>query len=634
MTAETSTDQQEQAPSAPAGTGTARIHLVVAAVFLVLGSILAAVAAIQLIVPELLSGLAFTTYGRLAPAARILLSDGWLTIGLLGMSYYALARITGSGVHRRPLAIASLTLIAVGTVAGVVGVLIGYQSGLTGQEAPVWARLIALAGYLLGAVAVAGTARQNKDRLGAAGWYLTAAPIWLTMSALVAVLPTPDGVAGSIQVAFANAGFTGLFYVTAAVGLLYFVFTSIANADPTDPRPLAALGFWSLTLVWSNLAAVSLIFSPAPDWYETLAVAFAIGSLIPLLTIAADIGLMMRGLVASITDRASLRYGIVASVALAAATVVNLSLAWRASSGVVQFSNWVNGVEFLIVLGGGSFAVFAAASVIRGGRSGGASAHLITSVLGLLLATVGFLVGGVVVGFSWAAGPASQQFANTGDAWRITSNASVPFLWLAALGLVLFAAGQVIFIATMRRPPDEDLATPAGPTVYDLEFEGTPPYATWRRLVWGVATVWVFAAVMTWIIPVVDDTDREATLLADTSRTYAAGSPEAIGRQLYISEGCAECHTQQVRPLGTDVGLGPVSVAGDYANEQPALLGAYRFGPDLMHYASTTEFFDKVIVQAYLDEPRAIVPWSTKPSYSYLSSNDLSALVSYIETLE
>ena len=115
MTAETSTDPQDQAPSAPAGTGTARIHLVVAAVFLVLGSILAFVAAVQLIVPEFLSGLAFTTYGRLAPAARVLLADGWLTIALLGMSYYALARITGSGVNRRPLAIASLVLIAAGT---------------------------------------------------------------------------------------------------------------------------------------------------------------------------------------------------------------------------------------------------------------------------------------------------------------------------------------------------------------------------------------------------------------------------------------------------------------------------------------------------------------------------------------
>ena len=76
-----------------------------------------------------------------------------------------------------------------------------------------------------------------------------------------------------------------------------------------------------------------------------------------------------------------------------------------------------------------------------------------------------------------------------------------------------------------------------------------------------------------------------------------------------------------------------MSLAGDYANENPALLGARRYGPDLMHVASRGEFFDKVLVAAHLEDPRSLVPWSTMPSYSYLSTDDIDALVSYIETL-
>ena len=76
-----------------------------------------------------------------------------------------------------------------------------------------------------------------------------------------------------------------------------------------------------------------------------------------------------------------------------------------------------------------------------------------------------------------------------------------------------------------------------------------------------------------------------------------------------------------------------MSVAGDYANENPALLGAYRLGPDLMHFASRGDFFDKVLVQAAIADPRAVNDWSTMPSYSYLSSEDLGALVAYLETL-
>ena len=118
-------------------------------------------------------------------------------------------------------------------------VLVGLQSGILGQEAPIWARVISLLGYLLATVALVATARTGRDALGATGWYLTAAPIWLTLSGIVAALPLPDGIAGTIQAAFATAGTFGLFVVTASVGLLYFVFTSITDTDPAAPRPHA-----------------------------------------------------------------------------------------------------------------------------------------------------------------------------------------------------------------------------------------------------------------------------------------------------------------------------------------------------------------------------------------------------------
>jgi cbb3-type cytochrome oxidase subunit 1 len=631
VTAETASNHPDQASSPPRDSGVTRIHVMVASIFLIFGSLIGAVAALQLVLPDLLAGNAFSTYGRLAPAARILLTDGWLTIGLLGCSYIALSRVTGSAVVRSAVPLASLLVIAVGALGAAVGVALGMHSGITGIAEPLWARAILAIGYLLAAVAVVGIARTARDSLGATGWYLTAAPIWLALSGLVAVIPMSDGIAGSIQMAFSSAGTTGLFFVTASVGLLYHAFTWLTATDPTAPRPLSTLGFWSLTVVWANLAAVRFIFSPAPDWYETLAVAFAIASLIPALTIATDLGLMITGKVSAITDRATLRYAVIASLALVLATVVLLLTAWRATSGVVQFAPWVNGLDALILLGGGSFAIFATVSILRGGRTGGPSVHYVLSTLGILAITAGLLVGGVVVGFSWAAGPAGQGYVNAEDAWKVTADSSALFLWIAAIGAAIFAIGQIAFVIPRHGEPAGAAAFDTAD--YDLEFEGPPRYASWGRLITGVVGVWAFAALMTWILPAADGADREATILADTSRTYVAGSVEAIGRDLYISEGCIECHTQQVRPIGSDVGLGPVSIAGDYANENPALLGASRFGPDLMHYAGRVEFFDKVIVRAHLANPRSVVPWSTMPSYAYLSSDDLSALVSYIETL-
>jgi mono/diheme cytochrome c family protein len=423
-----------------------------------------------------------------------------------------------------------------------------------------------------------------------------------------------------------------LFMLTASVGLVYFVFGTISGTDSTEARPLAALGFWSLILVWAFMSGTELIHSAAPNWLESIAVAFAIGAFVPALAIAADVGLMIKGSVGNITDRSSLRYATVAGISMAVVTVVNFLLTFPASSSIAQFTGWVTGLGSLVVLGAASFAIFAGHSVLNGGNRSGTTFHFSWSTLGLTLITVGTLAGGVAVGFSWAAGPTSQKFPNWGPGWEVTANTVEPFIWTAALGLVVFAVAQIVFLIRVGAKNSAELETPQGAGSYDLEFSGEPKYLTWKRLVRGVTAVWLAAVAFTLVLPIVDDNATEASLLADTNRTYESGTRELAGRNLYISEGCVECHTQEVRAVAADVGLGPVSIAGDYANEEPVLRGAVRLGPDLFHAASR-EGFSSAGLKSLLENPRATRSWSIMPSYSYLSDSEIDALVSYIETL-
>ncbi len=494
-----------------------------------------------------------------------------------------------------------------------------------------WARALVAAGALLAALSISSTARSGGDRLGTAGWYLASAPVLLAATTIVGLVPLPSGLPGPIVSSFVSSGVT-LFVITASVGLLYFVFARISGTDLTETRHLSALGFWSLILVWAFMNGTSLIYSPAPDWLETVTVAMAIGSFVPAITIATDIGLMLRGRLMGIGDRASLRYATVAGIALGAATGVNFLLTWRASSAIVQYSTWVQGTAALIVLGGASFAIFAGDRVLRGGGTGHPGAHFVWSTTALLFLSVSYLVGGVLTGFSWAAGPISRKFPNYGGGWEVTASTIEPVLWIAYVALVVYAVAQIVFLATLGRKNTEELAVPEGTGVYDLEFAGPPRSVSWKGLTRGVAGVWALALLITAVLPVLDTTDRDATILADTSRRIAPGSAAEIGRNLYVAQGCAECHTQEVRPVGTDVGLGTVSIAGDYAYDNPVLRGAFRIGPDLMHVAGR-EGFAAEAIKPHLQDPRAARPWSNMPSYSFLSEADLDALVSYIETL-
>lgn len=138
------------------------------------------------------------------------------------------------------------------------------------------------------------------------------------------------------------------------------------------------------------------------------------------------------------------------------------------------------------------------------------------------------------------------------------------------------------------------------------------------------------------LIPVADKANTTPTQLGTERQIAAPNLPtaEADGRKVYIREGCATCHSQQVRQVKADSYLGNPSQPGDYAYDDPQLLGTRRVGPDLTHFAGRDGTKDPAAVAAHLKDPRAARPWSVMPSYSGMSDEDMNDLVSYLSTLK
>jgi cytochrome c oxidase cbb3-type subunit II len=92
------------------------------------------------------------------------------------------------------------------------------------------------------------------------------------------------------------------------------------------------------------------------------------------------------------------------------------------------------------------------------------------------------------------------------------------------------------------------------------------------------------------------------------------------GRQVYIANGCVYCHSQQPRAKGYAPdfarGWGRATVAGDYAYDEPHLMGTMRTGPDLMNIGVRQPSVAWHLGHLY--QPRAFVPGSIMPSYPYL----------------
>jgi len=106
-----------------------------------------------------------------------------------------------------------------------------------------------------------------------------------------------------------------------------------------------------------------------------------------------------------------------------------------------------------------------------------------------------------------------------------------------------------------------------------------------------------------------------------------------LGRQVYISEGCINCHSQYVRPNTPDVLLwGPVQTVEELRRDHPPLIGNRRQGPDLSEVGSRRS---PLWLKAHLYQPWELSHGSFMPSYAYLFKNSRGDdLIAYLTTLQ
>lgn len=109
---------------------------------------------------------------------------------------------------------------------------------------------------------------------------------------------------------------------------------------------------------------------------------------------------------------------------------------------------------------------------------------------------------------------------------------------------------------------------------------------------------------------------------------------ELAGRDIYLREGCYNCHSQQIRPLRDEVErYGHYSLAAESIYDHPFQWGSKRTGPDLARVGG--KYSDEWQVQ-HLIAPRTLVPESIMPGYSHLieRSVDLDDIHKHLNTLQ
>jgi cytochrome c oxidase cbb3-type subunit 2 len=96
---------------------------------------------------------------------------------------------------------------------------------------------------------------------------------------------------------------------------------------------------------------------------------------------------------------------------------------------------------------------------------------------------------------------------------------------------------------------------------------------------------------------------------------------QLTGRDIYVREGCYNCHSQMIRPFRAETErYGPYSVAGEFVYDRPFQWGSKRTGPDLHRVGGR---YSDEWHRVHMNDPRQVVPDSIMPAYPWLAETEL-----------
>ncbi len=620
-------------------------HGIAALVALLIAALFGIIVSLQFFVPDLTGGFLPLGWGRLRYAHTQGVMFGWLGNAFLAFMYHAVPVLTGQAVTSRRL---GLWLFGIWNFAvmvpGWVLVLAGVSQPLEWAEFPLVVDVfVFIALGLAAAQFLPAFFRRGLETLYVSSWYIIGALVFTIMSFPMGNI-VPELVPGAAGAAFSGLWIhdaVGLFVTPLALAILYFVIPA-STGRPIFSHFLSMLGFWGLFFLYPLNGTHHYVYSVIPMAAQISAIAASALLAVIVVIVVTNLLMSMRG--AGIFPRdIALRFVAMSTILYLIVSVQGGMQAQMNLQRAVHFTDWVVAHSHLAMLGFASFAAIGglihAWQRIPWARYNAAAlgwAYWLLTI-GIIAMFVDLTIAGLVQADSWL----------SGAPWLDSVRDSRPY-WIGRTfsGLLLTAGFVAVLVGLTTGPrgagaralqtdpaePTADVVTPR------LAPTGAGRVLTMSYVVAGVAGVAFFAMSVT-LLGV-----WPQRILAEQTAAMAPANPlrltvaEERGRAIYAREGCAYCHTQQIRYTDADIErFGSPTLAWETRFDYPHLWGTRRIGPDLARAGGTrTENWHYV----HLYAPRAVAPLSVMPSYAALfdgspdqPTQEARDLVAYLETL-
>ncbi|RMF43352.1 MAG: hypothetical protein D6753_05450 [Planctomycetota bacterium] len=641
--------------------GIVRLWLLCGAVWAVVSSVITAATLALMVHPEWTQGWPQWSYGRLGGVSWRVAAFGLMGSLLYAGMYLSIQRLCGRAMWR-------ISLSYLHAIVWQVAVGVGTWSALTGRVPPrlssQWVFVadvgLGIAGGLFLWNLLMTVGKRRVPNLYISLWFYLAGALVFPVAhflATWAAFPLPGvqvaawaGVTDGFLQSWYRQQILFFFLLMPALGLFYHAAPQLVGGRVPRYRA-AVLQFWCMVVFGMAAGARYLHWTVIPDWISTLAMWGGVFLLLP-----AWAGAMNGwGVWKSRTGGRGWAGGLVVVIVVALSwwAIESAASSTRTLSPYTTMNDWSLAQDWLVLYGiAGLSGALGVLWLVRRVYYVQPPAVLEACAVGpLVLGTAGW----VAAGFGGGAWHAFMHFRLDAmgvlvypDYLEIVT--AVRPWWLAQAILAAVAGvgwlGVAVLIVVSRwraRPPAPWVHSMCPVVALELELpdlpaselEGKPVltlaakldrakyfafHRRWERRA-GIFIIGVIAAgLLLGGLPLwsVASLQREA-------RKSAGAIPytplELMGRQIFLTEGCANCHTQMVRPLVAEAArYGEISRPEDFAFDRPTRWGSRRVGPDLAREGGKKNGYWHWL---HLQNPAEVSPGSVMPSFAHLLDQKL-----------
>jgi len=642
---------------------TPRLFFLAAVVWAVVGMLVGLLIAALLFLPGL--NLApYFTFGRLRPLHTNAVIFAFVGNIIFAGTYHSMQRLLKARLFSDLLSKVHFWGWQLLIAAGAVALVTGHTQAKEYAELPWILDVVIAVLWVIFAINFFGTiAIRREKHLYVAIWFYIATIVAVAILHIGNSMAIPYSWIGSYS-AYAGVkdalmqwwyghNAVAFFLTTPYLGLMYYYLPKAAER-PVFSYRLSIMHFWSLVFVYIWAGPHHLHYSALPEWASTLGMLFSLILWMPSWGGMVNGLLTLRGAWHKLREDPILKFMVVAVTYYGMSTFEGPMMSIKSVNAVSHFTDWTIGHVHAGALGWNAFLSFGILywvvprlwkTELHSPRM--ATAHFWISTIGLILYQVSMWVAGITQWAMWRAFEPDGRLVYPDFIETVIR--IVPLYWVRLVAAVLFFGGLFLLVwnlyKTIRSAPANFADEPevkAPPLVRDLSAPGavtapnTYDHALYRlqhslrhgfhRVLEGrtiTFTVLVVLAIsvgsLVEAVPMFLDKDNVKEIASVKPYTPL----EVAGRDIYIREGCYNCHSQMVRPFRYETErYGEYSKAGEFVYDHPFQWGSKRTGPDLHRVGAK---YPSLWHVRHMDRPDSTTPGSVMPRYPHLLTDRFDA---------